>query len=349
MKSTPYVFTTLAQRPTFYAETISLIECSFEYAAPNKFDIDFATLMSPLNHENCHLFIINNKVVGHIGVKLRKLGTSEFFTPVALIGGIAIHKDYRGQGLFKELFNQIINKYTSNYKISMFILWSNLDSLYKKFNFFQAGAQIQTGELEFDEKKLPAQFKRTLFINLTHKQFKQIKEIYTLSIEKLYTTFIRDDSAWHDIQESTSTDLYLYYVDDKISGYFCVNKGQDLKSIIHEYACLPQFKQKFLDSLQGFKLWLPEHENIQYQKQHLFYTAIFKINDLTIFNKFLKSWSHNECSISQVNDDTIIFVHDGKEFQTTHGSFYTYLFGPSKITEFQDYGRPLYFSGLDSI
>src|SRR4051812_32651799 len=109
--------TTLKDAPHLYSATISLIERSFEYKKPNKFEIDFAPLVDKSNFANCFIMVDENEsVVAHIGVCERNiLGFN-----MAMLGGIAVDEARRGEGFFQELIQDVLAEKRS--EVAFFLL-----------------------------------------------------------------------------------------------------------------------------------------------------------------------------------------------------------------------------------
>ncbi len=339
--------TSLANNPEYFEQTIALIESSFSYAKRNHFEIDFAPLVDPSNYENLHILLEGNVVIAHIGIRLRKFGHDKFDCPVALIGGIAIKESHRGQGIFKTFFDEIINLYKD--KVSFFFLWSDMDSLYKKFDFYQTGGQIQTGERIFLESDLNENIKKVKINEISKHEFKEIKDLYKENIEKKYCSFIRDEISWSLIKEVTSTDYYLYKKNNKLLGYFCIGKGQDLEHIIHEFVVTPKERVNLESMISDFRLWLPLDSNDDYNKSKILFSCFMKISNPKLFNNFINKWFDGDVNILEINENTISFEYKNENFELSFEDFLNAIFGPSYITDFKKYLRPLYISGLDSI
>lgn len=331
-------------------DTIRLIEESLEYEVQHKFLIDFAPLMEESNQEHCHILIDKNEnVIGHIGVKERTFGNLLSTTQVALMGGIAIQKKFRGKGLFSYFFNYIESIYKQNN--SMFILWSDLDDLYRKYNYHQAGTVIELGQAHFIDSDLNKRFTKENIKQLNVEDFKAIQSIYKSELEDRYTTLKRSHETWNTILKMSSVKFYTYRVNKVIKGYFFINKGQDLTNVIHESACLQEHKDQFILALKKYRLWQPVSSQLDSsaKDKKIFYSAIFKISNLEMFNHFFDTWSNHEAKVIKIDDGKIILKHKNNEFTVLESEFYSFLFGPSEIVEFESYGKPLFFSGLDSI
>ena len=338
------ICTTLAQEPSLYKDVIALIEKSFGYPANQKFEIDFYPLICQANWSNNIILVNHSKqLLGHIGVNLRELGTQNFNTPVALLGGIAIDPAYRGAGHLNQLFNYVINKYLS--QVSCFLLWSNLDQLYQKFSFHQFGGMIQTGT-----HQLPAQFseiKKCRWSQITAEQFEQCKSLYNSSLRKDYTTFARNDEDWERIRKISSTDLYFKENErQEMLYYFCANKGFDLNDVIHEIAYQKEYKEELLIHLKDFKQWIPEEHNHLFACQHVLYAGLIRLGDSNRFTKFINQWSNGKIKIQNLTQEQVEFLVDKEIHRLNHLTFVQNLFGPNPIFRL---GPSLFFSGLDTI
>ncbi len=344
-----FKITTLEEAPHLLDETLCLIEDGFNYPDGSNFAIDFAPLVNESNFQNNHLIydFISKKVVGHIGVVLRHLGNGHFQMRVALIGGVVVHKEYQQLGLFSHLMKYVLQEYAED--AGLFVLWSDLHDVYKKYFFYPAGGQIQLGLKDIDTE-LEEQFEKTKYFLLDEKEKLQIKEIYNKQVCHNYTTLLRTEIDWKAISSITSSDLYIKRSDqNKIVSYFFTNKGHDLTNIIHEVGFLPDYKIWTLDNLKKYKLWLPQEEKLFYPAELTLYMALLKIGEVSEFNQFISHWSRGELKVKKIAHGRIIFRYRSEEYEEAIEQFLTFVFGPTPIKEFEKYGPPLYLSGLDSI
>lgn len=378
-----YIVTTLDKFPHLINETIYLIEKSFHYESPHKFSIDFAPLIDKKNYSN--LFIItDNKqqsVLAHTGVLLKNLinSNNHISTTVALIGGIAVSANFRGKGLLKILLHDIFEKHTTN--VAFFLLWSDLIDLYKKFNF-----HLTIGQMEYCI--INSQNPSNLIINNKHKYFitktlykdislqekDQVKNLFQNSIEKKFTTFTRKEDDWKQIEKINSSDLYLVKYNQDINtkqsiiAYYFINKGQDLKNIVHELAVTPSKEHKqnifsiiFQENYLS-KIWLPEDDkgnsyylkNINNQNQisiNSKYMGLVRIGDLKIFSELIHKWSNKEITINSIDNQKsyINFTYNKIKHTESCENFLNCIFGPNPLLEWKKYYKPFYISGLDSI
>lgn len=350
MENEPLIIrTSLLEKPEYFDKTLALIEEAFKYTDDNKFYNDFYPLMEPENHQHNHILLNDEGIIlGHIGVKLRKISFNGAHLDCALLGGIAINPAHQGKGLFRKLMSEVLSVY--NKDVGLFILWSDKFELYEKFQFHKAGAQIQTGSQDQLSPYLNGLFHKTKFKNLSEDETQQIINIYENVTSQNYLTFERTKRDWDSLKKIESIDLYILETNEgKILSYFCQNKGHDLTHIIHELGYLPFYKKEIFKLLKNQKLWLPEPElkNISYQ--HMSYLGLFKIGNQDKLNKFLMSISGKKLEINSLDKKEITFLFKNEPFSLLHPDFLTSLLGPNPIPEFQPFCKPLYLSGADSI
>ena len=338
-----YIQTTLANSPNFFDETISLLEEAFEYPSHQSFLIDFYPLIGPSNHNHCHLLIDNQKVIGHIAVRKRTLTYKSKNLDVALIGGIAIHPKYRGQGVFSNFFKTIIKKYSND--VALMLLWSDLTSLYNKFNFYEAGGVIQTGRKTLLTESLDQNWIESNLKLISNEQFEEIKKLYN---SRKDFHLLRDESYWSAIREVSSARLFFKKNDNNsIESYFILGKGQDLEGVIHEYNVVDE--EQFFKEMDCYKLWLPESLNRIFHKKEISFGFFINLTDIKKLSSFVGQISDQRLLIKGKQLDNIYFSFDNKEFELKEQLFTTALFGPNPIKEFEEVFPSLMINGLDSI
>lgn len=346
-----FVLTTLSQNPEYFEEAIRLIEEGFHYSEPHHYEKDFAPLVDPLNFENCFLYIDQetNNVAAHLAVCIRTLVKGDIETKVGLIGGIVTHKKHRGKHLFKNLMDYALEKYEG--QVSLFVLWSDLEGLYERFFFYRTGGIIETGKRNFDLSERPRGYEKTKFSSLCEKDFESIIHLYSTFNERCFFTIKREEKDWSIIKNMSSIDLYIKKNNSgEIQKYFCVNKGHDLTSIIHEISCQgPAEYLSLLKELAEFKIWLPETESDKLSSIEIFYTAFVRPGNKILLNDFLSKISNNQLSIKEINNDNVTFDFQKKTYNVSCKEFLQYLFGPKPLEEFASYGLSFYIAGTDSI
>lgn len=348
----------LSEKKEYLKETISLIEESLSYENQFQFSIDFAPLIDQSNLHNCYILLNEDqKVIGHIGTREKlmtfpqsetKKKVSPHRFPVTLIGGVCIHKNFRGKGYFQELFNHVIAE--KKYDSTFFMLWSDLESVYKKFGFYLCGTQYETtremlySESEFISETLT--FQKTKYHLLSSKTKNQIQHLYNSSFRSHHLTFERSQSEWTLIEKMTSVDLFIREKNNQIVDYFFMNKGQDLQNIIFEYGSIKNKHLLLKEICHYGKIWssFPVHRDSQ--KQFQFFLSP---GNPHFFFQFVQCFTQNKISPTSLNliKNDIHFIFENKSLSLSLDQFLQGLFGPST---FEDLELPQFFvSGNDSV
>lgn len=353
MNANQFVLTTLAENPEYFEETIALIEREFHYSIDSRelhYEKDFALLMDPLNFDNCYLYIDTNTntVASHLAVSLRVITKNNQMMNIALIGGIATTKEHRGKDLFRGLMNYILEKHSSY--CGLFILWSEITGLYEKFSFYLSGGLIETGHSIFLPTDRPPGFEKTLFSELSDKDYQRIQHLYSTFNEKYFFTLIRSEKEWSIIKQMNSIDLYVKRNSlNVIEQYFCVNKGRDLSNIIHEIGCRSDQYIDLMKVLQKFKTWIPESEVALSANKDIFYTAFFRLGNKEVLNSFLKEIGKGHLVIESIEEKNVSFTFKTLSHKCLEQEFLQYLFGPRPLREFEPFFLSPYITGTDSI
>jgi predicted N-acetyltransferase YhbS len=325
-------YTNLVQNPVYYADTIKLIENAFDYSPSNSFKVDFYPLVNERNHENCHVLIIDNHVVAHVGVLKKEIKINNEIFPIAMYGGIAVSEKHRGQGLFKELFNKVLEQ---NKDCALHLLWSDQLEMYERFGFYPAIEQI-----EFNESLDDAEgFTPTKLKDLNQQEIEQLSAIYDQAKDIRIKRTIPD---WEVLKSITSSDLYIKKEGGFITNYFFMNKGEDLNGVIYE---IGDFKD--IEIINKFGVtWSPydfDHDDVD-----RLFAAVLRIGDQKLFSKFIKSYTQNMIVIKEIDSKTVDFDFEMSNYKLATEEFLTGIFGPCRFEELSAIA-PLYISGLDSI
>ena len=271
---------TLFEHPHLYREVIKLIEDGFNYPANHSFEVDFSPLMNQNNWKNCHILLIDGKLAGHIGAKLRSFkGQGKSFETV-FFGGIVISRTFRGMGLYTDFFNQVLDFY-QHIKIQM--LWSDLTNLYNRFNFFEKGSfHFYTGEFK-EEELVELGYLKTSVSELNDDDREVMMSLYNDG-HHAYIQPTREDIQWNEIFNVTSTTLWVRRHDDgKIHSYLFAGKGADLDGIIHEL-----YPLKYHQEIKTLPIWTPMV--IAGRKGHIKMFLSFFKGDEEIQNLIPKMW-----------------------------------------------------------
>ncbi len=325
----------LAIRPQARAAVEEIIEEAFKYQAPYKFREDFYPLLAPGNAAHNHLILQGDTVIGHLGVRLVNLVWATCKIPVALVGGLAIQKAWRGQGLFKAAFNQVLQLYEK--QVGLFILWSDQAALYAKFNFWQAGLVLQLGE---KTNLIPALI-RAGWRKYTPYDFRdplgqQLPALYQ-RYAKNFLAVERTAADWQTLAGIKSATYLVHPTSASlIDAYVVIGKGFDLGGVVHEVGGDEAGLAEFLSHWQNYKIWLPGTKKWQQQfpLAKPLYTGLFRRgNEAWLKPLWAKLDQETQQSITQLyqaGEDHLLWPK---------------LFGPGENPLLP----PLFISGLDSI
>lgn len=324
--------TNLSQSPVYYKDTIKLIEKAFDYSAANKFDIDFYPLMTKSNHSNCHIMIIDDEVVAHIGVLKQNIELNNEVFSIAMYGGIAVSENHRGKGLFKELFQKVLEQYK---EAAFHLLWSDQLAMYERFGFYPAIEQIEFNEsLEDAESFIPTKLKE-----LKKQEIEQLNNIYKKTKELRIKRTLAD---WEILKNIESADLYIKKENDVITNYFFMNKGEDLTGVVYE---IGDFKD--IEEINKFGItWSPyDFNNTEVDR---LYAGVTKIGNQKIFSKFIHNYTQKMITIHNIDSESVELDFEKNNYTLPIAEFLTGIFGPGRFEELNKI-PPLYISGLDSI
>lgn len=325
--------TNLEESPHFLGQSIELIERSFGYDKKYSYKDDFCILYQKENLKNCFLLVESDKVLATACLIPRKLSDGLFETPVCFIGGLCSHEDIRGQGVFKNFFQSVLDNHTKEY--SLIMLWSELSDFYRKFDFFEAGSLYEYTKDSIDHKESDHY---TLAKHLTNQDITQLKRLYKKTYQNCFTP-LRSDHDWDVLIHHQSIDLYIEKDDSKIVNYFFANKGMDLKNIIHESTEL------VLPKNIDFKLWSP-NPSVKAIKKYL---AFIKLNDNSAAKDLISVLSNNEMELIAQKDNHISFLFKNEEFTLSLSEFITGIFGPDNFKEFSDFNTSIWIPGYESV
>ncbi len=334
-----FLLTNLQEHSSRQKDLLSFIERCFQYEKSNSFLKDFAPLFSEDNFKNL-FFIIEEKtqeIIAHAGALNKKLFylPNSFEDDVILIGGVCTHESFRGQGLSSLLLDHIHQQFSSSL---FFILWSEKNSFYEKFNYYEVGQIFQTGSQAFNHH---SSYSSNNFLNISDLEKEQIKKLY-LKNANSFLTLKREEKDWRTIEKMSSTKLFFKKNGDTISHYFFYEKGQDLHEIIHELS--PHSLENILP-LSMNKVWTPiPFENYD----EIFYNSLIRIGSKKKFSKFLEKFLSSQFLIKDLSTNSISFSLNSYDYQLEIKALLQGIWGPNFIEEFSCVPT-LYFTGMDSI
>lgn len=332
--------TNLKESPSLRAETLALIEKSFQYQSPFSFEQDFAPLMDPANSHNSFVYTDESgKVVAHIGAKEKivRLGKSEH--TICLLGGIAVDEAKRGEGLFRSLMEDVLSEKRSD--CAFFLLWSDQEKLYQKFGFTLAGAQY-----EYGKSGKPDSYLKSTYSSLSEADKKSLRSLFENSFARTYLTPLRTEEDWKIIERMGSADLYIKKKGEELVSYFFLGKGQDLTGIIYEYGFTGNLED-FTPEIRAYgTVWTGTPVAQENTQQFQFMLAPADRNLFTSFiADYTKAFLIREVSLMKGE----VFFDFGEEtLMLEIPEFLRGVFGPGAFEELGEI-RPLFLSGLDSV
>ncbi len=301
-------YSNLKNSKEYVEKTINLIENAFNYTKEHSFNTDFYPLMKESNHKNCHILIDNDVVVAHIGALTHQLKVKNKIYSFTMFGGIAVSDKYRGKGLFKKLFNEVIHKYQDQ---AFYLLWSEKTQMYEKFDFYPCG-QLNQYESNFNNSS----YTQSNFKELSKDDLKQIKNLYNSENE---LRPIRKEKDWNELASITSTDLYLKKEDNIIKNYFFKNKGADLTNIIHEYG-------NAREELTAYgSLWTPKNLNLT-----PIYLNAFLLKPGAEFKDFI--FNYCQIEIEELTENSK-FIFQKQNYEMSKAELLAGIFGPGRFEE----------------
>lgn len=330
----------LSEKPHLLGQTLALIEQSFGYQEPFRFENDFAPLISPRNHS--HNFILideNEQVIAHLGARVSKLKIQHHQFPLCMLGGIAVAEAERGKGHLSTLMNHVISELRD--EVAAFILWSNQD-IYKKYGFYLCGEQYESS----CTPSAQSLFQKTKYANLPGEEKKQIQKLYQFSLIS-EPGLERHEEDWLEIESITDSTLYIERNGEVIESYFFVGKGQDLQGIAHECGSLKSIPEIRKRARKVAKVWSPskltQEDTVQFQFMLL-------PGDRRIFSELIKLHSQQRIDVVQIShvNQKIDFLYQGEKQEMRLEDFLRGVFGPGKFEELQN-SKPIFIRGLDSI
>jgi predicted N-acetyltransferase YhbS len=333
--------TTLKESPSYFEETLRLIEKSFQYKKPFSFAVDFAPLMDPSNHHNSFIFIDeNNKVIAHIGMKDKILRVNNRDHSICLLGGIAVDEERRGEGIFRALMEDVISEKRSD--CAFFVLWSDQEKLYKKFGFTLCGPQY-----EYQKTEGKNAFEKTSYASLSSQDKGAIHFLFEKAFCAQYVTPERTAEDWRLIEKVTSADLYIKRDKQRIHSYFFMNKGQDLTGIIYEYGTQEKLEDFISEARTIGTIWtgMPLSDSNTQQFQFMLAPA-----DRKLMANFISDYTRNLFQLRDINliKGEAFFDFEDETLGLEIPEFLRGILGPGTFEELGEVS-PLFVSGLDSI
>lgn len=168
-----------------------------------------------------------NKIASHVGIMKRRYQHASFEMDLGLIGSVATHKDYRGEGLASFLLQESIGRLKKQ-GCTLALLWSDKPDFYLPLGFYRAG-----NELDFRISIAKAEASQPVCRLLNkEKEIDSIWKLYQQRTAKLERS-LAEMTALVNIPR---TQVYVTESNGKIDSYIAINKGADFTHYIHEWS-----------------------------------------------------------------------------------------------------------------
>lgn len=248
-------FATLNDVPDYFDKTISLIEESFGYLSTHSYKDDFRPLVEKANWTNIVLLLKDTELIAVGGYRKLSLKgpTQERPLSCAFIGAICTSPLYRGQGLGKQIVQELLGRLN---EVELVMLWSDKTVFYEKLGFREAGFILENRGLDWCEHHHTLALSQCL-----EKEQEIIEKIYDSYYPKNLLAPERRKSDWQTIFQMNSVRYSLLTQNDLAWGYVFSRKGMDLTGLIHEAACLEGYEELLKKELSSYSYWLRFNEN----------------------------------------------------------------------------------------
>ncbi len=331
-----YEYARLDAFPELVTQANSLIEEAFSYQKPHQFSVDFAPLAGVRNLHNRHILIDpqTERIVAHVGTRLKSFVWMGETIPVAMIGGIAVDKDLRGQGLFQFLFEHVLTKLHS--QCALFLLWSDKHELYQKWHFHLAGKQWCYRQMGAEKTH-----NSILLKDANAKDKERIAYLYRTQVNQNYFSPLRDDADWEDFAQITSAELILMN-----EGYAFRGKGMDLQGVIHDFAHIKGVAGVLSELGNAGVLWAAKNENFEdHVLQELQQVGLWRPNTHPMA---LKKISHLMGCEVNYRENAFVVEREGHSIKLNAEELLDEIFNFGKHGIKKD-SVNVYIGGLDSI
>ena len=202
----------------------TLVSEAFGYPAPHTFFDDFPVWAS--DRAARIGFFDQGKLVSHVGMRFCSMRTLRGDISMALIGAVATHTHYRGQGLSTRLLQEAIKR-SEEQNCSWMLLWGSEHEFYKKLRFDLNGRQFRVPIATLPRIELPENpVKNSLLIQtgLTDLIF------HFLCDQKSGIALSDQDRSWFFSHKTVK----WFYI-EKPFAFVAFERGMDLLHIVHEW------------------------------------------------------------------------------------------------------------------
>ena len=201
---------------------------------------EYPLVLSETAATNSYCIIKNEKIISHSNFLIRNINDSSNQNnfKIGLIGNVATHPDYRGQGLVRKTFS-LLEAIAIESGCAAIILWSDLLQFYQKLGYDALG---QEQRLHLGRQKLPTLPHFDLWIP-------EESELSTELCEKLLRlrcdvnlTVERSAEDFLSLLTIPETTLICLGPKSAPTAFGIVGKGYDMQGVIHEFGWSYEFE-----------------------------------------------------------------------------------------------------------
>ncbi len=221
--------------PTLISQRDSLLKKTMR-PDPLPYDIadEYPIVLNSKNSSFSHCMMESNKIVAHANLWPRELQLQQKRIGIGLIGNVASHPDYRGQGHIKTLITHLTTE-AKRQQLAALILWSDLTQFYQKLGFSSVGNEYRitiNADAIKNFSQASRQFLPTKPEDLTSKELNQMLQLrQTNSTNTLH----RSCEEFATLLTTPDCKLLCQYDKAEVTGFAIIGKGYDMVAVIHEW------------------------------------------------------------------------------------------------------------------
>lgn len=206
---------------------------------------EYPIVLHPSAAQLSHCIYQGQILVAHATIWQRTLKhiSKDQTIPIALIGNVATHPDYRGIGLQRQLLEHL-EKIALSQGSKALVLWSDLTLFYQKLGFSSNGREIRYGIRAGRFKHAPSPKKVKASTLSDHNLVTMLK-----LRPELEWTLDRSAAEFRTLLSIPECHLFLNEQDSQILSWCVIGKGSDMAGVIHEWGA--RRPQDLLDLIQG--------------------------------------------------------------------------------------------------
>lgn len=156
-------------------------------------------------------------------------------TRVGLIGNVATDATRRGEGLMRQLLQELEQR-AHAMDLKMLILWSDLDQFYQNLGYASLGEEIRFQASTISLAHHAEGLDPFVPIHADDLSNQQLAELLDLR-PKNFATIERSAAEFRELLSIPATELLVSKAGERINGYAVMGKGMDMWGVIHEWGC----------------------------------------------------------------------------------------------------------------